>query len=974
MACEYEVVAGDVAAGGVAIAANKLTGGTITATGSTTISADLDHAAVAIDAGQKVDGIRPTLVTTGNDAPTTSTDGTQVILTFSENVPGVNRFNITIGIGGGNVAQMSAARTAGTTVELDLSTVIDATVMLTVALGGSAVFDRVGNGNLALAATAVINAITANASPAFSAATATRSVPENTAANTNIGTALPAATDADNDPLTYTLEGADATSFGFDPATRQLSTKSGVTYDRETQSSYSVTLKADDGNGGSDTIAVTITLTNVIEPPGRPAAPSVSSVAGSTTSLSVSWTAPSNTGPAIDNYDLEYRQGTSGSWTNGPQNVSGTSATIGSLTEGTSYQVQVLATNAEGDSPWSLPGSGQTGALGAPDVPHSLGATPGHRQVMLSWVQPSGGAEVTDYEYEQDGSGTWISTGSTATDYTVRNLTNGQPYTFRVRAANSAGPSAASTASASVIPATVPGAPTNIGVTGGDQEVELNWTAPASNGGESITGYEYEQSGSGTWISTGGTDTDYTVFNLTNGQPYRFRVRALNSVGEGAASAASANVTPATEPDAPTGLSATTGNGQVTLRWTAPTNDGGATILRYEYELDFSGTWTSTGGTITSTTVRNLTNDQFYDFRVRAVNRVGAGLESFSESAAPTATLAAPHTPFGLSATPGNQQVRLGWVQPSGGAALTHYEYELDFSGTWTSTGSAAPSTTVTGLTNGQTYTFRVRAVNSAGASGASGSRSATPTSTKPDAPQRLRSTPGNGQVTLRWTAPANDGGAMITYYEYEQDFSGIWISTGSTATSHPVTGLNNGQTYTFRVRAVNSIGASGESNQVTATPSEVTPPPPPPVNVAPLAVDDAAETAEDTPVTIAVLANDSDPNGDTLTVVEVSTPAHGTAVVVDAGGSGVHAGAGLSRHRPLYVRGGRRVGTDGPGGGGRDGAAGERPAVGGRRRSGDGGGHARVHRRARQRQRPRRRHADGGGGIGRRRTARRWS
>ena len=242
-------------------------------------------------------------------------------------------------------------------------------------------------------------------------------MPENTAANTNIGTALPAATDADNDPLTYTLEDADAASFDFNAATRQLSTKSGVTYDHETKPSYSVTLKAEDDNGGSDTLAVTITVTDVEEPPDRPAAPSVSSVDGNTTSLEVNWTAPSNTGPDIDNYDLRYREGTSGSWTNGPQNESGTSATIPGLTESTSYQVQVLARNAEGDSPWSLPGSGQTGALGAPDVPHSLDATPGNRQVMLSWVQPSGGAEVTHYEYEQDVSGRWISTRSTDTDY-----------------------------------------------------------------------------------------------------------------------------------------------------------------------------------------------------------------------------------------------------------------------------------------------------------------------------------------------------------------------------------------------------------------------------------------------------------------------------------------------------------------------------------------------------------------------------
>ena len=567
---------------------------------------------------------------------------------------------------------------------------------------------------------------------------------------------------------------------------------------------------------------MTITVTDVEEPPGRPAAPSVTAVDGSPTSLSVNWTAPTNTGPAIDDYDLRYREGTTGIWTNGPQNQPGTSATIPGLTESTSYQVQVLARNAEDDSPWSLPGSGQTGALGAPDVPTSLSVMRGNQEVMLSWVQPSGGAEVTHYEYEQDVSGRWISTGGTDTTTTVTGLTNGQSYTFRVRAVNSAGASAASAASASVIPATVPGAPTSLGVTGGDREVELSWTAPASNGGDTITGYEYEQSGSGTWISTGGTDTTYTVFNLTNGQPYRFRVRALNSVGEGAASAASANVTPATEPDAPANFGATVSDQQVVLIWTAPGNNGGATILRYEHELDNSGTWTSTGSTATSTTVRNLTNDQSYTFRVRAVNRVGAGAESFSEAATPTATLEAPDTPTGLSATPGNQRVMLGWVQPSGGAAVTHYEYELDNSGTWTSTGSTAPSHTVMGLTNGQSYAFRVRAVNSAGASTASGSQSATPTTTVPDALQSLSFTPGNGQVTLRWRAPANDGGDQITHYEYEQDGSGIWISTGSTDTSHTVTGLDNGQAYIFRVRAVNGQG-NGDPVTLEATPSRST-------------------------------------------------------------------------------------------------------------------------------------------------------
>ena len=161
MACSYTVVMGDTAASGIAIAANKLTlnGGTITATGSTTITADLDHGAVLIDAGHKVDGIRPTLVTTGNDAPTTSTDGTKVILTFSETISSVDRTQITI-MAGGNVASTSAGRAAGTTVELALTTALTAMATnLTVALSADAVGDPAGNGNLAVPATSVTNAV-----------------------------------------------------------------------------------------------------------------------------------------------------------------------------------------------------------------------------------------------------------------------------------------------------------------------------------------------------------------------------------------------------------------------------------------------------------------------------------------------------------------------------------------------------------------------------------------------------------------------------------------------------------------------------------------------------------------------------------------------------------------------------------------------------------------------------------------------
>ena len=175
---------------------------------------------------------------------------------------------------------------------------------------------------------------------------------ENTAAGQNVGTAL-TASDTDGDTLTYSLEGADAASFDIVTTSGRIRTRTGVTDDHETKSSYSVTVKADDSNGGTDTIAVTIRgVTDVNEPPAQPAAPAVAATSGSTTGLDVSWTAPANTGPAMS-YDLRYREGTSGGWTDGPQDLNGTSAAITGLAGATLHQVQVRAANAEGDNAWS---------------------------------------------------------------------------------------------------------------------------------------------------------------------------------------------------------------------------------------------------------------------------------------------------------------------------------------------------------------------------------------------------------------------------------------------------------------------------------------------------------------------------------------------------------------------------------------------------------------------------------------------
>ena len=205
-----------------------------------------------------------------------------------------------------------------------------------------------------------------NAAPAFPTnGSATRKVAENSPAGTTVGAPV-AASDADGDDLTYSLSGTSA--FTIDSATGQIAVADAADLNYEAVSSYTVTVSVSDGAdtfgnpdpSADDTITVTITVTDVDEPPAKPAVPTVSVDTDSpTSSLVVTWNAPSNTGPAITSYDLRYRAQNTTLWTT--HAIEGaTSATLTGLADGTTYEAQVRATNAEGTGDWSDSGAGVT--------------------------------------------------------------------------------------------------------------------------------------------------------------------------------------------------------------------------------------------------------------------------------------------------------------------------------------------------------------------------------------------------------------------------------------------------------------------------------------------------------------------------------------------------------------------------------------------------------------------------------------
>lgn len=201
---------------------------------------------------------------------------------------------------------------------------------------------------------------------------------------------------------------------------------------------------------------------------------------------------------------------------------------------------------------------------------------------------------------------------------------------------------------------------------------------------------------------------------------------------------------------------------------------------------------------------------------------------------APTPT--APAAPGAVSATPGNASATVSWAAPNdGGSAITSYTvtpYIGTVAQATTVVAGSPPATgaTVTGLSNGTTYTFRVSATNAVGTGPNSASSAPiTPTEpvtpTVPAAPTSVTATAGNASATVRWTAPA-DGGSPITHYTVTPYVGTTAQPTTSVAGSPPstsvvVAGLTNGTAYTFRVSAANAVGTgpnSAASGAVTPT------------------------------------------------------------------------------------------------------------------------------------------------------------
>jgi hypothetical protein len=181
-----------------------------------------------------------------------------------------------------------------------------------------------------------------------------------------------------------------------------------------------------------------------------------------------------------------------------------------------------------------------------------------------------------------------------------------------------------------------PGALTDVVVTNGNGQVSIAFTAGAA-GSSPTTDVEYSLDDGVTWNTSGGTTSPFVVDNLTNGVEYLIHLRSVNSYGHGALSA-QASGHPATTSSAPLALVATPGDTTASIAFNVPNNNGGASIIEYQYSIG-AGAWTSTVPATSASPleIEGLTNDVEVSVRLRAVNAVGNGAASTAVLVTPTA-------------------------------------------------------------------------------------------------------------------------------------------------------------------------------------------------------------------------------------------------------------------------------------------------------------------------------------------------
>ena len=670
----------------------------------------------------------------------------------------------------------------------------------------------------------------------------------------------------------YLRHGEGATPSSWSTTQQMTTSDASVTFNLTSLNGntfYSVEASLDNTFPDMGTESGTFTTNPVV--PGKPTNLTVSDYGHR--SLTLSWAAPESDGGAeITGYRIQWKW--NNAFTPARERTAGAGATSHRLhnanpplTNGTEYIIQVAATNAVGTGEWSDTTMGTPRTT--PTAPTLTGQpVAGDGTLTISWNAPSddGGSDLTGYRVEwklqtapsnSDGS---YPNGEdlplTPQEYTIPMLINGSAYAVRVQAVNSEGGGSWSNGGGTPV--------ADIGIDSVTTPAS-DLTATQAKVEVAVEGAEANQtvyiryrptSPQGSWeprnnsVSASPETSETVSFDLTGlmkGTEYEVQASLASDFMPADEVVSHTFTTLVTKPGAPAITDVTHGDGTLTVTWTAPEDDGGATIDKYVVRWkpttasNFAASDQDDATTGLTHTIQNLQNGTVYDVEVMAHNSAGN-----SDPAQRTATPSRkPDAPGNVTVTHGDRQLVVTWEQPdSGGATIEHYLVQ------WKSGAQEFHSSrekeidgqtltyTIPNLDNGTGYTVRVIAQNLNGNSDPA-TGSGTP-SRRPDAPAITDVTHGDGSLTVEWNEPDN-GGASIDKYvvqwkkETETSFAPADSADVTTGTSYTIQTLENGETYDMRVVAHNTNGNSLPDDE-KGTPS-TTPDPPESLTVSPTAI-----------------------------------------------------------------------------------------------------------------------------------------
>ena len=604
--------------------------------------------------------------------------------------------------------------------------------------------------------------------------------------------------------------------------------------------------------------------------------------------LEVTWTEPEDKGGLPTTYIVQWKSGTDDYNETNKADPATSPEKITNLLNGTLYTVRVLAKNDRGTS--ADPGDGTNVDTGTPmtkpQPPTDVTITGfGNESLTVSWTAPTGiegtgGSQISGFkiQWKLNSDADWNTSTYTEVDdedgkspYTIKQgLSNGKKYDVRVLAVNDNTNTDDNTSdasnSATGTPSRKPDAPTGVVITDyGDSWLEVTWTAlmGTDTGGSPIKNYIVQwKFGTNNYDTTNQATpaaSPYKITNLENGTPYTVRLLAVNETYPRDPSddpddgTNEDTETPKTIPEKPTDLGVISGDKQLTVSWTAPASEknGGAGINRYivqwkwgDHEYNPSRQETPSN---TSQVIKPLTNRTPYSIQVRADNgedpEVGQDYNWEETTGTP---MTVPGAPTNLEVEEGDRQLKVSWVAPTetGGLNIEIDHFVIQWQvkgGNWsspdehTTTDGNKLTDTITGLLNGTDYDIRVRADNDVEGQTFQWAYTTGMPKTIPGPPRSLSVTPGDGQLTLSWVAPRENGGLTINRYIVQWKSGIQQYDTSRQATpptnSQVIGQLTNDTPHSVRVRADNTVVLPNEDSYNWAfgndTPAAVQNPPP---------------------------------------------------------------------------------------------------------------------------------------------------